>query len=949
MSSRQWLSGRQWRGAADLWKGARVLVSPTKFRRIGIVPRLFASFVGVAILAIAANHLAGHSYVTRTTRVERPIAPQPAAAIPVLLEAPTAPTPPKASEAYLAYSRALQHFSAAVSARAAGDDAAEDAGYRDAGARLEQAAARLAAEVAKSDEKLAARAIAKTKETSDSAAALLDEADQRHHLIAQYRQDLDGLSKSMKKALDGSFKVFGRFIAHEYLLQLDAKLQGIRERLEDAIAKNSTPAALSLLAASEREYSATLEANRKSLARVEGQAWLDSTDRQFRALAAFREALQRAQSSYSETLAKLTRDMADAAAIAAECAVTAPSITAGASAQIAAKQPVTTPVTGVRAAGVPATAMPATAMPATRLPGVATFSRQPASVTTTTVRSDHARYTLVAEITIAVIISVFTISLLTVFSIVRPVRRLVDAAARLAAGDTRVTVARGGMKELDQLAGSFNQMAQHLDSAGEASRSYQARLEAEVAARTEQLRDLAERDSLTQLPNRWHGLALMEQTLDDARARGAYVGVYFLDLDNFKAINDSLGHAFGDEVLATVAERLRKVCASYGHAIRLGGDEFSVIHTNANSCEEIYEAAAQLVRAFHSSLPLQQRELMVSVSCGVSVFPLHGETCADLLSCADAALYRAKSQGRNQVSVYTDDLLEAVSEKFSIEQRLRRAIERGEFELVFQPEVGVDSLRVELVEALLRWRQPDGRLAAPGEFLAVAEASGFIAAVDNWVMSAAIEAAAAWHRGVWPEVRVAINVSSRQLLDLSFVDRLKELMALHRLPVQCLEIELTETVLQTGASTIRTLHALKAEGFSIGLDDFGSGYSSLTSLAQLPLSRVKLDRSLIANTDERGAAIALTIVSLCEHLHLQVTAEGIENAEQLQWLLDHESVYLQGYFISRPLPFGDLEAALRTIPQQMALHVLTGARARPHPESPSRELIPLLRSGSSRS
>jgi diguanylate cyclase (GGDEF)-like protein len=947
MSSRQWLSGRQWRGAADLWKAARVLASPTKFRRIGIVPRLLASFVGVATLAIAANHLAGHSYVTRTTRVERPltIVSQPAAAVPVLLEAPTAPSPPpKASEAYLAYSRALQRFSAAVSARAAGDDAAEDAGYRDAGERLEQAAARLAADVAKSDKKLAARAIDKTKETSESAAALLAEADQRHHLIAQYRQDLDGLSKSMKEALDGSFKIFGRFIAHEYLLQLDARLQGIRERLEDAIAKNATPAALSLLAASEHEYSATLEANRKSLARVEGQAWLDSTDRQFRALAAFRESLQRAQSSYSETLAKLTRDMADAAAIAAECAVTAPSITAGASLQLPAKQPVAAP-----ALGVPATGVPGSGIPAAGTPGVAAFSRQPASVTTTTVRNDHARYTLVAEITIAVIISVFTISLLTVFSIVRPVRRLVDAAARLAAGDTGVTVARGGMKELDQLAGSFNQMAQHLDSAGEASRSYQARLEAEVAARTEQLRDLAERDSLTQLPNRWHGHELIEQKLEEARARGAYLGVYFLDLDNFKAINDSLGHAFGDQVLAAVAERLRTACASYGHAIRLGGDEFAIIHANAKGCEDIYEAAAQLVHAFHASLPLQQRELMVSVSCGVSVFPLHGETCADLLSCADAALYRAKSQGRNQVSVYTDDLLEAVSEKFSIEQRLRRAIERNEFELVFQPEVGVDSLRVELVEALLRWRQPDGRLAAPGEFLAVAEASGFIAALDNWVMSAAIEAAAAWYRGVWPEVRVAINVSSRQLLDLSFVDRLKELMALHRLPVRCLEIELTETVLQTGASTIRTLHALKAEGFSIGLDDFGTGYSSLTSLAQLPLSRVKLDRSLIANTDERGAAIALTIVSLCEHLHLQVTAEGIENAEQLEWLLGHDSVYLQGYFISRPLPFGDLEAALQTIPQQMALHVLTGARSRPRPESRSREVIPLLRSRSSRS
>jgi diguanylate cyclase (GGDEF)-like protein len=481
-------------------------------------------------------------------------------------------------------------------------------------------------------------------------------------------------------------------------------------------------------------------------------------------------------------------------------------------------------------------------------------------------------------------------------------------------------------------------MARRLEIAGEASRSYQARLEADVAARTQELRQLAERDSLTQLPNRRHGLMLMEQALDEARGRNRHVGVFFLDLDNFKSINDSLGHAFGDKVLVKVAERLLDVCGSYGHATRLGGDEFCVIYTDAASCEEIYEAGSQLVQTFHASLQIELRELMVSISCGVSVFPLDGDTCAELLSSADAALYRAKAMGRNQSSVYTADLLQLVSEKFSVEQRLRRAIERQEFELVFQPEVGVGSLRVELVEALLRWRQPDGSLAAPGEFLTVAESSGFITEIDNWVMNAAIEAAAAWHRGPWPEVRVAINVSSRQLLDISFVERLKNLMQQHGLPISSIEIELTETVLQTGADTIRTLHALKAEGFAIALDDFGTGFSSLTSLVQLPLSRVKLDRSLVIGADERSVAIARTTVTLCEHLQLEVTAEGIENPEQLAWLLNHDSVYLQGYLISRPLRFEAVEGALATIPQQMALNVLS-LRAGAPGESTSSEDI----------
>jgi diguanylate cyclase (GGDEF)-like protein len=715
---------------------------------------------------------------------------------------------------------------------------------------------------------------------------------------------LDQLAQSMKTALDGSFKIFGRLIAREYLLKLDMNLQGIREHMEDTIASNATAASLNALAASEHEFSASLEANRTSLQRVQGLDWVSSTDNQLSVLSAFREALQRAQSAYGETLAKLTQQSADAAVIAAECVVASPSI------QYSAPRP--------QAGGQRNTTPAAVAAPASNA-APATDTEAPPE-TTTIVQNERNK--LIARITIAVIVSVFVISLLTVLSIVRPVRHLVNAAARLAAGDTGITVARGGIKELDQLAGSFNQMARHLESAGEASRSYQARLEAEVAARTQELRQLAERDSLTQLPNRRHGLMLMEAALEHARRRGGYVGVFFLDLDNFKAINDSLGHAFGDQVLASVAARLRSICTSYGHATRLGGDEFSIVHSSAASCEEIYESAAELVRAFHSSLPLDQRELMVRVSCGVSVYPLHGDTCADLLSRADAALYRAKALGRNQASVYTADLLEVLSENFSIEQRLRRAIERGEFELVFQPEVGVESLRVELVEALLRWRQPDGRLAAPGEFLAVAEASGFITEIDTWVMGAAIEAAATWHRGVWPEARVAINVSSRQLLDVSFVDRLKELMSSYDLPVQCIEIELTETVLQTGSATVRTLHALKAAGFAIGLDDFGTGYSSLTSLAQLPLSRVKLDRSLIASTDERCVAIARTTVTLCEHLELEVTAEGIETTEQLAWLLEHDSVYLQGYLISRPLRFPDVAAALQTIPQQMALHVL---------------------------
>jgi diguanylate cyclase (GGDEF)-like protein len=888
-------------------------------KRLGIVARLSISFIAVATLAVAGNFLAGRSYIMHTTtRVETPAAPRPSPApialpAPAPAAAPAANAPaPRSTTAALEYSRTLQQFGAALWERATGGDAAADAALHDTGARLARAASRLSGDVGAVNRDLARAVLGKNREVEDRARTLIALVDERHRVLDEYRRHLEQLNQSTKSALDGSFKIFGRFIAREYLLKLDQSLQKVRAQLEDAIASDAAPASLLTLEASEREYGSVLDANRASLERVQGPAWLQSTRDELSVLAGFRESLQHSHDLYGEQRATLTKLLADAAAISDQCVVSMQSAPSSTAALVRPSPPLIHPTPPPVAAPLATEALVPAPAPAT-------------AETTTITPQDEGRYTLLVEITIAVVAVVFLISLFTALSIVRPVRRLVHAAAKLAAGETHIRVERGGMKELDQLAGSFNQMAQDLEVAGEASRSYQARLEADVEARTRELRELAESDPLTQLPNRRHGLKLLEESLAAARSGERYMGVCFLDLDNFKSINDSLGHAFGDQVLTRVAERLIEVSASFGVAVRLGGDEFCIIHHEAESFDDIHRTGAQLVQAFRTPLQIEQRELIVSVSCGLSVYPLHGATCAELLSSADAALYRAKSMGRNQTSIYTADLLESAAERFSVEQRLRRSIERGELQLVFQPEVAVDSLRVGLVEALLRWRQADGRLASPAEFLGVAESSGFIGEIDKWVVSAALEAAAKWHHGDWPEARVAINVSSRQLLDPHFVGRLKELLLQHRLPPGCIEIELTETVLQTGAATVKTLHELKAEGFAIALDDFGTGYSSLTSLAQLPLSRVKLDRSLIAghDSDERSAAIARTTMMLCEHLQLQVTAEGIETAGQLEWLLDHDSVFLQGYLISRPLPFDEIAPSLEAIHQKMALHVLS--------------------------
>jgi diguanylate cyclase (GGDEF)-like protein len=445
-------------------------------------------------------------------------------------------------------------------------------------------------------------------------------------------------------------------------------------------------------------------------------------------------------------------------------------------------------------------------------------------------------------------------------------------------------------------------MAASLADARTVTREYQGELESRVDERTRQLQHLAEHDPLTGLPNRRHLVAHLDAALQKAARSGQRVAVFFLDLDNFKNINDSMGHAFGDLVLKGVAERLRETAGPTGFAARLGGDEFTVVQENAGARADVSEVGNALVRAFQKPLSIEGRELIISISGGASIYPDHERGSDALLRAADAALFRAKNSGRARLSLFSPELLEAASLKFSLEQGLRRALERDEFELWFQPEVSFTTLGTKLAEALLRWRLPDGQYVSPADFLSVAEDSGLIRSINDWVMRTAFRQAAEWHQGVWPEARVAINVSARQLLDTGFVARMRELLEEFRLPPRCIEIELTETVLQTEAATIEVLRELRRLDISVALDDFGSGYSSLSSLERLPLTRVKLDRSLIdtIDTSARSLAIARAIIGLCENLGLEVTAEGVERPEQLALLLGNPAMTLQGYLLAHP-------------------------------------------------
>lgn len=501
----------------------------------------------------------------------------------------------------------------------------------------------------------------------------------------------------------------------------------------------------------------------------------------------------------------------------------------------------------------------------------------------------------------AVLLTVLAL-LVTAWTITWPVRRLTAGTRRLANGDLSTRVRRGGASELDELAQVFNHMAEELDTAGRAVRAYQAQLEQRVEERTLQLRHLAEHDPLTNLPNRRQLFQRLNEMIEAADPDHDHLAVLFLDLDNFKTVNDSLGHEFGDRVLTEIGARLKLLSDETGFIARLGGDEFTLLFHFAGTAEGIASRAEKLVASFQRPLIVDRREIAIGVSCGAAVYPEHGRDATALLRAADAALFRAKELGRNQLCVYDPGLLAAASNRFRVEQALRKAIEGGDFVLHYQPQVCLTRQRTVTVEALLRWRKSDTQIVPAGEFIAIAEQSGLMLDLNDWVMQEAARAVAEWRRTGWPDARVAVNVSAQQFISGDFIGDLERLLGRHGLTPDAIELELTEGVLQTGALTVETLRGLRALGVATSLDDFGTGYSSLTSLEQLPLSRVKLDRSMVADVDSnpRAASIARSIVGLCRSLGLQVTVEGVERAGQFDIIAGFGEVSVQGYLVACP-------------------------------------------------
>jgi diguanylate cyclase (GGDEF)-like protein len=545
----------------------------------------------------------------------------------------------------------------------------------------------------------------------------------------------------------------------------------------------------------------------------------------------------------------------------------------------------------------------------------------------------------VNDATAKAILAALLVLAVTTVVITWPVRRLTAGARRLASGDLSTRVRRGGAGEVDTLAVAFNQMAAGLDEAERAVRHYQAQLEQRVTERTQQLQHLAEHDPLTNLPNRRQLFQYLGERIATATGVGERLAVLFLDLDNFKTVNDSLGHEFGDRVLTEIGDRLRQLSGDGGFIARLGGDEFTLVFPFCGSVGAIESRAGLLVNQFQRPLQIDRREIAVGVSCGAAVFPEHGADAAALLRAADAALFRAKELGRNRLCIYDPALLEAASNRFRIEQALRRAIDAGELVLHYQPQVCLGKLRVTAVEALLRWRRSDSVIVPAAEFIGIAEQSGLMLDLNDWILEQAARDVSHWRRTCWTDARVAINVSAQQFVSGDFLGKIERLLARYELPPEALELELTEHMVQTGAITVETLRALRLTGIATALDDFGTGYSSLTSLDQLPLARVKLDRSVIGEVDSnpRAASIVTSMIALCRSLGLQVTVEGVERASQLDFLSASAGVSVQGFLIARPAAADTIAATVGTMEARIRalLEAAERGRADPLPGDPN--------------
>ncbi len=419
-----------------------------------------------------------------------------------------------------------------------------------------------------------------------------------------------------------------------------------------------------------------------------------------------------------------------------------------------------------------------------------------------------------------------------------------------------------------------------------------------------QLEHLAHHDMLTGLPNRLLFSERLHLAIAHASRHNRQLAVVFMDLDNFKLINDSLGHDAGDQLLIHVAKLLTGVVRQEDIVARLGGDEFTLLLEDVQSPEQVAVVAEKLMQAFNTPIHIADQAIRASTSMGISLYPRDADNEAQLLRNADAAMYRAKSLGRNTYEFYTSEMTRRAFERITIENSLRQALDNNEFELVYQPQYKLHDRSIIGAEALLRWNHPDLGSIAPDRFIPIAEETGLILPIGEWVLFQACLQARSWLDAGYAPIRVAVNLSGRQLEPGTLVPTVCKALSLSNLPAHLLELEVTETSIMSKAIRAgQQLEQLRQMGIRIAIDDFGTGYSSLSYLKQLPVAHLKIDKSFIQDLpdDPEDAAICEAIIALAKSLGLKVIAEGVETARQANFLSAACCEKAQGYYFARPL------------------------------------------------
>ncbi|MBT8446271.1 MAG: EAL domain-containing protein, partial [Gammaproteobacteria bacterium] len=429
-----------------------------------------------------------------------------------------------------------------------------------------------------------------------------------------------------------------------------------------------------------------------------------------------------------------------------------------------------------------------------------------------------------------------------------------------------------------------------------------------------QILEQAHFDTLTKLPNRFLALDRMSQMLNDARRNDTQAAVLFLDLDDFKKVNDSLGHDAGDKLLYEAASRLRSRLRLGDTIGRLGGDEFIVLLGGVTDSADVRAVAEDLLKYFWEPFSVDARDLLLTASIGIALFPEDGDTPSELLRNADSAMYHAKEQGRNTYSFFTDAMNRGVSRRLALEEQMHGALGRGEFRLCYQPQIELGSGRIVGVEALLRWHNPALGEISPVEFIPIAEQTGLIMPVGEFVLTEALSMAATWQQEQGQPLRIAVNLSPRQFRDPNLVGFIEQ--AIHRSGVSAntLELEITEGLLMSGYANIEEdLGALNDLGVGIAMDDFGTGYSSLGYLRNYPFDTMKIDRTFVNEVTANVADMELVraATAMAHGLGLKVVAEGVETEEQRALLASLGCDFAQGYLFSKPVSPEEISAMLK--------------------------------------